>query len=97
MLKVEEYPEHIIYHYGSYEAVFLKRMRREATAKRRIDRLLGRSVNVLALIYGTIYFPTFSNGLKDVASTLGFRLGSRFPLMCCLTVSTNLGRAISVQ
>ena len=27
MLKVEEYPEHIIYHYGSYEAVFLKGMR----------------------------------------------------------------------
>jgi predicted RecB family nuclease len=72
VLKAEEYQEHIIYHYGSYEAVFLKRMRREATAKRRIDRLLGRSVNVLALIYGTVYFPTFSNGLKDVASTLGF-------------------------
>ena len=30
-------------------------------------------MNVLALIYGTVYFPTYSNGLKDVASTLGFR------------------------
>ena len=34
MLKAEEYQDHIIYHYGSYEAAFLKRMRREATAKR---------------------------------------------------------------
>jgi len=69
----EEYQDHMIYHYGSYEATFLKRMRREATAKKRIDRLLDRSVNVLASIYGTIYFPAYSNGLKDVASTLGFR------------------------
>ena len=29
-------------------------------------------MNVLNLIYGTVYFPTYSNGLKDVASTLGF-------------------------
>ena len=72
MATAEEYQDHTIYHYGSYEATFLKRMRREATAKKRIDRLLDRSVNVLALIYGTIYFPAYSNGLKDVASTLGF-------------------------
>ena len=73
MAIAEEYKDHTIYHYGSYEATFLKRMRRETTAKKkRIDRLLDRSVNVLALIYGTLYFPTYSNGLKDVASTLGF-------------------------
>ena len=34
--------------------------------------MLDRLVNVLTLIYGTVYFPTYSNGLKDVASTLGF-------------------------
>ena len=72
ILKAEEFQEHIIYHYGSYEATFLKRKRREATTKKRIDRILARSVNVLTLIYGTVYFPTYSNGLKDVASTLGF-------------------------
>ena len=72
MLKAEEYQDHTIYHYGSYEAAFLKRMRRESTAKKRIDRLFDRSVNVLATIYGTVYFPTHSNGLKDVAPTLGF-------------------------
>ena len=72
MMTAERYQDHTIYHYGSYEAAFLKRMGREATTKKRIDRLLDRSVNVLALIYGTLYFLTYSNGLKDVASTLGF-------------------------
>jgi len=72
MMTAERYQDHTIYHYGSYEAAFLKRMGREATTKKRIDRLLDRSVNVLALIYGTLYFPTYSNGLKDLASTLGF-------------------------
>ena len=72
MLKAEEFQDHIIYHYGSYEATFLKRKRLEASTKKRIDRLLERLVNVLTVIYGTVYFPTYSNGLKDVASTLGF-------------------------
>ena len=33
MLKAEEYQDHIIYHYGSYEATFLKRKRLEATSQ----------------------------------------------------------------
>ena len=31
------------------------------------------SVNYLSLIYGQIYFPTFSNSLKEVAGYLGFK------------------------
>jgi hypothetical protein len=30
------------------------------------------SVNLLAVIYGTTYFPTYTNGLKDIARMLGF-------------------------
>ena len=37
-----------------------------------VDRLIGTSVNLIACIYGKIYFPTFSNGLKDVGRYLGF-------------------------
>jgi len=29
-------------------------------------------VNVLAFIYGQVYFPTHSNSLKDIAGFLGF-------------------------
>ena len=69
---VERYKNPAVYHYGSYEARFLKKMRREASVKKRSDQLTGRLVNVLASIYGYFYFPTYSNGLKDIASALGF-------------------------
>jgi hypothetical protein len=29
--------------------------------------------NILSVIYGRVYFPTYSNGLKDIASYLGFK------------------------
>jgi hypothetical protein len=36
------------------------------------DQLIASSVNLLSLIYAQVYFPTYSNGLKDVARRLGF-------------------------
>ena len=38
-----------------------------------IEKLRGSCTNVLSLIYGHVYFPTYSNGLKSVASCLGFQ------------------------
>jgi predicted RecB family nuclease len=69
---VDRYKDFALFSYGSYEAVFLKRMRRRLGSKKPIDRLLGTSVNVLRAIYGKVYFPVYSNGLKDVAPALGF-------------------------
>jgi RNase_H superfamily len=37
-----------------------------------IDRVFVGSVNLLAVIYGKIYFPTYSNSLKEIARWLGF-------------------------
>src|SRR5271157_1115246 len=37
-----------------------------------LEKVLGESVNVLAFVYGQVYFPTYSNGLKEVAAFLGF-------------------------
>ena len=37
-----------------------------------VDRLIGNSVNLVGRIYGKIYFPTFSNSLKEVGRYLGF-------------------------
>src|SRR5271163_1122888 len=66
---------HLI-HYGSYETIFLKRMCQRyggppegshaATA-------VGRATNLLSFIYAQIYFPTYSNGLKEIIGYLGFR------------------------
>jgi predicted RecB family nuclease len=65
-----------VIYYGSYETVFLKRMReryggfREGSA---VALAIAHSSNLLSLVYARIYFPAFSNGLKDVARYLGYR------------------------
>jgi len=63
-----------VYHYGSYEVRFFEKMRRayggNSTLVARIEAGL---VNVLSAIYSHVYFPVYSNGLKDVASWLGFQ------------------------
>jgi predicted RecB family nuclease len=65
-----------IVHYGAYESRFLRHMRKRSkpTAEDAefVDRVVNGSLNLLASIYGRIYFPTFSNSLKDVARWLGF-------------------------
>ena len=64
-------------YYGSYETLFLKRMKArypEAIEDSTLlDRLIAESINILSVIYAHIYFPTYSNGLKDIARYLGFQ------------------------
>jgi predicted RecB family nuclease len=60
-----------VYCYGGYERAFLRRMRKVARRKGDVDRVLDRLVNVLSVVYAHVYFPTYSNGLKDVAGCLG--------------------------
>jgi hypothetical protein len=66
-----------IVHYGAYETRFLKHMRERwkptAEDAEFVDRLVEGSVNLLATMYGRIYFPTLSNGLKEIARWLGFQ------------------------
>lgn len=62
-------------HYGSYEMRFLAQMDKrysspaesgsKATRKR-------KSANILQELLGQVYFPTYSNNLKDIATWLGF-------------------------
>jgi predicted RecB family nuclease len=60
-----------LFYYGSYERAFLRRMRKEAGKKQLVDRVLANSCNVVSVIHASIYFPTYSNGLKDVGAYLG--------------------------
>ena len=34
---------------------------------------IDHATNLLSFIYAQIYFPTYSNGLKEIAGYLGFR------------------------
>jgi predicted RecB family nuclease len=69
-------PDPRLVHYGSYETVFLKQMRdryggpQEDSAS---ATAIKRAVNLLSFVFARIYFPTFSNGLKDIAGYLGFQ------------------------
>jgi len=62
--------------YGAYDARFLKQMKERYVSVpgdvEFVDRLIESSVNLVGCIYGRIYFPTFSNSLKEVARYLGF-------------------------
>lgn len=72
-LKEIENPQ--IVSYGAYETRFLRQMREryvhESSEGEFVDRLIKTSVNLVNRIYGTIYFPTHSNSLKEVARYLG--------------------------
>jgi predicted RecB family nuclease len=61
----------VLFHYGGYEKSLLRRMRRVVRRKRLVDRALAKAVNVLSAIHSTVYFPVYSNGLKDVGRYLG--------------------------
>jgi hypothetical protein len=65
-----------IVHYGAYEARFLKHMRERWKPSPEdvefVHRIVDGSVNLLSTMYGKIYFPTYSNGLKEIARWLGF-------------------------
>lgn len=59
-----------LYHYGNYESKLLRRMRKVVERKDLADRAISKAVNVLSAIHAHVYFPTFSNGLKDVGRYL---------------------------
>jgi predicted RecB family nuclease len=68
---LREYGDYTLFHYGAYELAYLRRMRKRGANVREIDKMIGASVNVLALVRSTCYFPTYSNGLKDIGGYLG--------------------------
>ena len=63
-----------IYHYGSYEPHALKRFDRVSHQRytATIQTLLDTTVNILSFFTSAVYPPTYSNGLKDIATFLGF-------------------------
>jgi hypothetical protein len=64
-----------VLHFGDYDIVALRRMkaRLPKTLRPRFDAILERATNVLSVIHPHIYFPTYSNSLKDIGGFLGFQ------------------------
>lgn len=72
--RVSKYKRIKIYHYGSYETKFVNSLYQLSGKKYSgtIDRIIKNSTNVLSVVYASIYFPTYTNGLKEIANYLGF-------------------------
>jgi predicted RecB family nuclease len=66
-------PNFRIYHFGSYDtaAIKLARTRLSEEWRAKLDMILHQSTNVLSVVYSHIYFPTYSNGLKDIGRLIG--------------------------
>ena len=62
-----------IFHYGAYEKLYIKKMlRRYHSPDTPFPGSLDSTLfNVLGAIRTNVYFPAYSNGLKDIASFLG--------------------------
>jgi predicted RecB family nuclease len=78
--KLTDIENPILIHYGSFESVFLKQMCERHGGPPNgsgAAKALESSVNLLSVIFGQIYFPTHSNGLKEIADWLGFRWSDR--------------------
>lgn len=67
------FPQHddfTLFHYGSYDVECLRALRTPENLPE-LDRILGRACNMLSVVYDHVYFPTYTNGLKEIASFLG--------------------------
>lgn len=70
---MSDYGNAHLFFYGSYESRVLKRMLPLVSSNTVEDLLLNRSINVLSMIHSYLYFPTYTNELKDIGKYLGCR------------------------
>jgi predicted RecB family nuclease len=65
----------VLVHYGSFETTFLRRLSErygEPQEESGAANAIKTAVNLVTVIFAHVYFPSYSNGLKDVAGYLGF-------------------------
>jgi predicted RecB family nuclease len=72
--KLREYPEASVYHYGNYEAKVISSLKTKYNTD--CFDIEKRLININSYIYGNIYFPVYSNSLKQISHFLGFSWSS---------------------
>ena len=69
---LSRFDDYTVVHFGRYEKDFIQEMiQRYGGASE--DQLLPRLFDVHAAIRTNVFFPVYSNGLKEIAAFLGFR------------------------
>jgi predicted RecB family nuclease len=76
---IKDYDDFNLFHYGSYEAEYIERMakRYPDNDTQLVEKIRANSINALSIIYANIYFPTYSNSLKEIGNYLGFKWSSK--------------------
>ena len=69
------YSDYQIFHYGKYEKHFFNRMQSQfgGKYKEELSKLIDRSIDLYKFIYPCIYFPTYTNSLKEISKFLGYK------------------------
>jgi predicted RecB family nuclease len=77
---IEQHPHSRVFHYGSYDAIAIKRVARSlpTSEHERFAAILANSVNVLSLFYPSVYFPAYSASLKDISGLLEGRSSDQY-------------------
>lgn len=65
---IEQIEDFRVFHFGDYDTTALKNMKARLTEaqQKQLDIILGKCTNVLSALYPHVYFPIYSNGLKDI-------------------------------
>jgi predicted RecB family nuclease len=68
------YTNYTLYHFGNYENMALRAMKFliSAELRQQFEEIQRRTVNVLTTVHASVYIPTLSNTLKNIAGFLGF-------------------------
>lgn len=71
---IEQYDNCPLFHYGSFENKAVLNLGEKYGTK--TEKLIERLVNVNTYIYGKLYFPAYSNSLKDICNYFGLSWSS---------------------
>jgi hypothetical protein len=69
---VSQLPDYRVFHFGNYDAAAMMRAAAGLPkhAQEQLEAILQKSVNILSLVYPHVYFPTYSNSLKEITTHL---------------------------
>jgi len=70
----DKYPDAPIYHYGAYESKAIETLGNRYNTN--VTEIQGRLINIVDSIYGKIYFPVYSNRLKELGNYIGAKWSS---------------------
>ena len=64
-----------LFHFGAYDVRALKKIKSnlDENLHKPLETLIDQSVNILSIIHSKVYFPTYSNDLKNIAKVLGYK------------------------